>query len=195
MISYAGAGRAESKAREFERECLPHLDALYRYARSLTKEASEAEDLVQEAMLRAYRGWDSYETGTNARAWLFTILRNTNVSRYRRNRRLRRVDFHEVEGHSLFDEVQEEDPEGRFFDQLVSEDVIRALQRLPDKYREVVLLSDVEGLRYAELAEIFDVAVGTVKSRLFRGRQQLQKELYRYAQEMGYISRRSGNGG
>ncbi|NIR44313.1 MAG: sigma-70 family RNA polymerase sigma factor [Gemmatimonadetes bacterium] len=182
--------RARPKRREFEEEALAHLDALYRFARGFTGDPSQAEDWVQETLLKAYRSWYSYQRGTNIRAWLFTILRNTAYSHHRHNRRRQPLDFDDVESYSIFEELTETDPEGRLFAELVSVDVIDALCRLPLKFREAVLLTDVEDLSYAEVAEVTGVPIGTVKSRIARGRRLLQRQLYRYAVEMGYVSRR-----
>ncbi len=182
----------EGKRRSFEAEALPHLDAVYRFARSLTRDRQRAEDLAQEAMLKAYRAWHQYEPGTNARAWLLTIVRNTFINQYRRQQHEgTTVDLAEMESYSAFPEVQETDPEGRFFDRIVDEEVLRAIEELPEEFREVVVLSDIEDLSYAEIAELLGVPIGTVKSRLFRARQALQRRLYQYAVEMGYIKSRT----
>jgi RNA polymerase sigma-70 factor (ECF subfamily) len=178
--------RAERRAR-FEREALVHLDALYSFARKLTRHPHDAEDLVSEAVLRAFNHWEQYELGTNVRAWLFTILYRAFVSRKRIERR--EVALPEDEdGGSMFEAVGESDPEGKFYDSLVDEGIARAINALPEECRSAVVLSDVHGLRYAEIAEVLRVAEGTVKSRLFRGRRMLQRKLVRYAVEMGYLA-------
>lgn len=177
-----------TKREEFEREALVHLDTLYSVALRLTGSPADAEDLVQDALSKAYRSWDKYELGTNCRAWLITILRNTFINQFRKkSRQPNPVQFDAVEDFSVFESVREEDPEGSFFHRIVDEEVKRAIQELPEEFRTPVVLSDVEGLSYQEIAEILDVPVGTVKSRLFRGRRRLQKRLYEYALEMGYI--------
>ena len=125
---------------------------------------------------------------TNCRAWLVTILRNTFINQFRRaKRRPQPVEFESVEEVSVFDAVQERDPEGGFFRYIVDEEVVRAVQELPEEFRLPVVLSDIEGLSYAEIAESLGLPVGTVKSRLFRGRRRLQRRLYEYAVEMGYL--------
>lgn len=175
----------------FEREALAHLDAVYRTALRLTGNPAEAEDLAQETMLKAFRSWRQYQAGTNAKAWLLTILRNTFVNRYRREKaRPVTVDVTAIEPFTVFREVQDADPERTFFDRLVDGDVLRAIDRLPDDFREVLVLSDVEGLTYAEIADAVGAPVGTVKSRLYRARQILQQELFDYAVAAGYITRR-----
>ena len=176
----------------FEQEALGHLDALYRVALRLSGNPSDAEDLVQETMLRAYRSWDSYTPGTNAKGWLLTILRHLFINEYRRrSRHPETVDVDTIEPFALFQEVQEEDPQGAFFDKIVDDEVLRAVDQLPEAFREAVTLSDVEGLSYEEVAKVLDVPVGTVKSRLYRGRRLLQAKLYDYAVSMGYIKGQS----
>ena len=179
------------KRRQFEEEALPHLDSLYRVARGLAGDSARAEDGVQETLLKAYRSWHLYQRGTNIRAWLFTILRNTLLREHRRNRRMETVDFAELERTSVFEQVQETDPEGRFFQELVDPEVLRAIRDLPGEFREALLLSDVEGLSQKEVAEVTGVPVGTVKSRLYRARRVLQGRLYGYAVEMGYVRDRA----
>lgn len=172
---------------EFEREALMHLDALYSFALKLSRSRDDAEDLVSDTMLRALERWEQYRLGTNIRAWLFTILYHLFVSRKRR------IDAREVlapddaEGAAHFEPVGESDPEGAFYDSFIDEQVVAAVEALPDEYRSAVMLSDVKGMRYAEIADLLGVPEGTVKSRLFRGRRILQKKLRGYAAEMGYI--------
>lgn len=181
---------ADDKRQAFENEALPHLDAVYRVALRLSGDASYADDLTQETMLKAYRAWHQYRRGTNVRAWLFTILRHTFINEYRRRKHVGpTIDVNEVEGFALFHEVQEVDPEGQFFNRIVDDEVLRAIDTLPDEFRETLVLSDIEELSYAEIAEVTGVPVGTVKSRLYRARQALQRLLYDYAVEMGYIKR------
>lgn len=178
----------EEKRASFEREALVHLDVLYRVALRLTGNPSDADDLVQETMLKAYRSWDQYEQGTNAKAWLLTILRHAFINEYRRKiRHPETVDVDAIEPYAVFSEVQDDDPQGAFFDRIVDDQVLRAIDGLPVAFRETLVLSDVEGMSYQEIAGILQVPVGTVKSRLFRARHLLQKKLYDYAVEMGYI--------
>lgn len=177
---------------QFEGEALTHLDALYSFALKLTHERDEAEDLVSETMLRALDRWEQYQLGTNVRAWLFTILYHAFVSRKRR------IDAREVripedeDGRSSFEIVGEADPEGAYYDSFLDEEITKAIDELPEDYRLAVVLSDIQGLRYAEIANVLGIPEGTVKSRLFRGRRVLQKKLAGYAVEMGYIKPRQG---
>ena len=184
----------------FEDEALPHLDAVYRFALRLSGAPDQAEDLVQETFLRAFRSWDQYTRGTAAKSWLFTICRNVFLRRRERSQRHDQVVEENVgrEGpgpnpvNPVWVSAMGVDPEGDFFDSIVDERIIRAIDELPEEYRTAVVLSDIEGLPYAEIAELMAVPVGTVKSRLFRGRRQLQQVLYDYAVEMGYIEPRTG---
>ncbi|MCZ6917538.1 MAG: sigma-70 family RNA polymerase sigma factor [Gemmatimonadetes bacterium] len=181
---------ADDKRRSFEKEAIPFLDTVYRVALRLAGDPSQADDLTQETMLKAYRAWHQYKQGTNVRAWLLTILRHTFINEYRRDKsRGTTVDVAEYEQFTVFHDVQEVDPEGRFFDQIVDDEVVRAIDQLPEEFRECIVLSDIGDLSYAEVADIMKIPVGTVKSRLYRARQALQRLLYEYAVEAGYIKR------
>ena len=185
--SGSSAADAEKRA-SFEREALVHLDSLYRVALRLTGNPAEADDLVQETMLKAYRAWHQFERGTNAKGWLLTILRHAFINEYRRRtRHPETVDVDAIEPFSVFQELQDDDPQGTFFDRIVDDEVLRAIDGLPEQFRETVVLSDVEGMSYEEIARVLEVPVGTVKSRLFRARRMLQQKLYDYAVEQGYI--------
>lgn len=170
---------------------LPQLDSLYRLALRLTTDPSRAEDLVQDTVLKALRSWQRFQLGTNIRSWLFTILRNTFINDYRRRQREPiAMDLDAVEPHAVFRAGQDEDPEGAFFAQIVDAKVLDAIDALPEDFREVLVLSDIENMSYAEIAGVLGIPVGTVKSRLFRARRQLQEVLYDHAVEMGYIQAR-----
>lgn len=178
---------------EFEVLALEHLDPMYSAALRLTKNERDAEDLVQDTFLRAYRFFDKFERGTNIKAWLFKILTNTFINRYRRRVKERTV----VEG-SERDTVHERfisrdateyaaNPEQYFFDRLLSDDILGAIDTLPLDFRLVVILADLQEFSYKEIAEILACPVGTVMSRLYRGRKLLQKMLKRYAEESGVV--------
>lgn len=172
---------------------LVHLDALYRVAVRLTRNPADADDLVQDAVLKAYRGFDGYTPGTNAKGWLFTILRNAFINEYRRRaRRPETMELDTAEAVGALPQEEVEDPQERFFDQIVDDEVLRAIDELPEVFRAALVLSDVEGLDYREIARVLEIPVGTVKSRLFRGRRLLKARLYRYAVEMGYIRKGTG---
>lgn len=179
----------------FVEEALPWLDAVYRFALRLTGGREDrAEDLVQETFLRAYRHWDTYTPGTSCRSWLFTICRNAFLrSEEQRGRRNEVLDS-EIEYTSEamaatveMDRIRQADPERAFFDSFVDDEITAAIARLPDEFREAVILSDLESLSYQEVADVLGIPIGTVKSRLYRGRRLLGRALYDYAHEMGYI--------
>lgn len=175
-----------TRRRRFEHEALQHLDALFSFALKLARARDDAEDLVSDTILRALERWEQYQLGTNIRAWLFTILYHIFVSRRRRIDAREVPSFDDPDGPAT-EPVGEADPEGRFYDSFVDEEITRAIDALPDEYRNAVVLSDMHGLRYAEIAEVLRVPEGTVKSRLFRGRRLLQRALTGYAVEMGYL--------
>jgi RNA polymerase sigma-70 factor (ECF subfamily) len=198
-LPQAGAGESHQRLPKagFEEEALPWLDAVFRYAMRLTAgNRAEADDVVQEAFLRAYRHWHTFQRGTSARAWLFTIARNVFLRMRERQARTPEtleseidLDVSAVSATQLLRDFVENDPESRFFASFIDEEVTRAVENLPPDFREVVVLSDIEGLNYAEIADVTGVPLGTVKSRLYRGRRMLQRALYEYAIEMGYLRR------
>lgn len=185
--------REEKRRDEFEGLLLPHLDALYGTALRLTRSPEEAEDLLQDACLKAFRFMDRYETGTNFKAWIFKILTNAFHSRYRKNQRdrelRRRVEDHGHQAHVLGQGPTREAQaaEEKVLDHLMSEDIQAALAELPPEFRMAVVLSDVEEFSYKEIAEIMDCPVGTVMSRLFRARRQLQRLLLDHAVDRGLV--------
>jgi RNA polymerase sigma-70 factor (ECF subfamily) len=178
----------DARPARFDREAMAQMDALYTFAFKLTRVREEAEDLVSETMLRALERWRQFQLGTNIRAWLFTILYHNFVSRKRR------ADAREVpmaesdDGRPRLEPVGDENPEATFFDSFVDEEIVRAIGALPEEYRSALVMSDVHGLHYAEIADALGVPGGTVKSRLFRARRLLQPKLRGYAEEMGYLN-------
>lgn len=190
MSSTSNPSIRSRKRQEFEDEALEHLEVLYGQGRRLTGgDEARAEDLVQKTMLKAWRSWDTYDVGTNCKAWLMTILRNTFINEFRKKKsRPEPVDYDDVEKRPVWSQLKEEDPEGESFDSIVDDEVVRAIERLPDEFRIAVVLSDVQGMSYEEIAEQLEVPLGTVKSRLYRARQRLQRQLYEYARSMGYLS-------
>ena len=179
---------AMNQSDSFESTALPHIDSLYRFALGLAGEAQDAEDLVQETMLKAYRAWHRFQAGGNVRGWLMTILRNTFLNERRRTRRANVVeDVMEIEPYTIVEEGQDKDPEGDFFDQIVDDQIWRAIGTLPTEYRETLVLRDIEGMTYEDIAKLQGIRIGTVKSRLFRARQTLQPLLREYAEQEGYI--------
>jgi RNA polymerase sigma-70 factor (ECF subfamily) len=182
---------SDRRRRAFEEEALPHLPSLYAVALRLTRNERDAEDLVQDAMVRGLRFFHRFEPGTNCKAWLFKILHNTFVNRYRRRSREREVagsiEAADGVGPVLSQEALDaaRDPERAILDGILSDDVQRALAALPDEFRMAVLLCDLEELSYREIADVMDCPVGTVMSRLHRGRRLLQAALRSYAGERG----------
>lgn len=184
--------RSESTREEFEALALEHFDALYNTAMRLTRNPGEAQDLVQETFLKAYRFFHRFEPGTNIKAWLFTILRNTYINAYRKaSRQQQQVDFDQVAPFyadpSATSEWTNRGSVEEMLHHLVQDDVKRALEALPDEYRMVILLADLEDFAYKEIADIVGCPVGTVMSRLFRGRRLLRKSLAEFAKKSGYI--------
>ncbi|MEX0944553.1 MAG: sigma-70 family RNA polymerase sigma factor [Balneolaceae bacterium] len=179
-----------SKQQDFNEEILPHLDSLYNFGLRLTSEPNDAEDLVQDTIVKAYRFFSSYEKGTNAKAWLFRILKNSYINNYRRkSKKPQEVDYDEV---SMFYEsiraerTESSDLEDKMFRELIDDELSNALDSIPEDFRTVVLLCDVEDFTYEEIANMLDVPIGTIRSRLHRGRNLLKSQLMEYAANRGY---------
>jgi len=178
---------------EFEREAMPHLDSLYGAALRLTRSPSDAEDLVQDTLLRAYRFWDRFEAGTNLKAWLLRIQTNTFINRYRRSVRERKV-FDGAMAAPVGEGVMSrsamrglEQPVEAAQRGILAEEIQKAIDELPEDHRIMILLADVEELSYKEIADAVGCPVGTVMSRLHRARKGLQKKLLRQAVQMGIV--------
>ncbi len=180
---------------QFAELAMPYMSALYSAALRMTRNPSDAEDLVQETYLRAYRGFGGFQEGTNLKAWLYKILSNTFINIYRaKKRRPEEVDLDTTEDFSLFHRLRGLEaveagrtPESEVLDRMPDDVVKQALEGLPDQFRMAVLLADVEGFSYKEIADIMDVPIGTVMSRLHRGRKQLQRRLWEFGRERGLI--------
>src|SRR5699024_5072175 len=161
------------KQEDFQEEIIPHLDAMYNFALRLTSDPNDAEDLVQDTIVKAFRFFSSYEKGTNAKAWLFRILKNSYINSYRKNsKKPSQVDYDEVS--TFYETIRAErtdtsDLEDKMFRDLIDDDISSALDELPEDFRTVVLLCDVEGFTYEEIANMLDVPIGTIRSRLHRG--------------------------
>ena len=174
---------------KFSEQAMQFMDALYTAALRLTHNAADAEDLVQETYLKAYRAYGSFEEGTNLRAWLYRILTNTFINNYRsKKRRPDETDIDEVEDLYLYRRLggleaaaAGRSAEDQLLDWFTDAEVKEAVESLPEQFRMAVLLSDVEGFSYKEIAEILDIPIGTVMSRLHRGRKALQRQLYEFA--------------
>jgi RNA polymerase sigma-70 factor (ECF subfamily) len=182
----------EALRARFEAEALPMLPGMYSAAYRLTRNAADAEDLLQEAFLRAYRGFHQFKPGTNLKAWLYRILTNTFINSYRKKQREpQTISDEEVEDWYLYSKLAEEgaepSAESAVLESLPDEDVQEALSSLPEQFRIAVLLADVEGFSYKEIADITDVPIGTVMSRLHRGRKALEKRLWEVVRERGLV--------
>jgi len=177
---------------------MEHMPSLYSAAMRMTRNPADAEDLVQETYLKAYRAFESFQEGTNLKAWLYRILTNTFINSYRsKKRRPEQTELDDVEdlylyrrlggleaaaaGHSAEEEV---------LDHITDSEVKEAVESLPEQFRMAVLLADVEGFSYKEIAQILDVPIGTVMSRLHRGRKALQKALFEFGVERGLVANR-----
>ncbi|MCB2206147.1 sigma-70 family RNA polymerase sigma factor [bacterium] len=175
---------------DFEREALPHMDALYNFALRMTSDPDEADDLLQETYLKAYRFFDKFEQGTNCKAWLFRIMKNSFINIYRRtSKEPAKVDYNDVEEfyHSIRAESTDpNDLEEKIFSNILDDDVSTALEALPEEFRTVVILCDIEGFTYEEIADFVECPIGTVRSRLHRGRKMLRSQLYDYATKRGF---------
>jgi len=197
MVLMADNTEKLAKDKVFEEEFLPQIDALYNFAYHLTYSEEDANDLVQEAYMKAYRFINNYEVGTNAKAWLFRILKNAFINDYRKkNKQPTKVDYEEIvnyhneedTNYSSYDDLRTE-----MFDKMMGDEVTIAINSLPIDFRTVVLLCDVEGFTYEEIAKIIDVPIGTVRSRLFRARNMLKEKLKAYAEKMGFKDKRGDN--
>lgn len=180
----------------FAEDVLPLAGVLYSAAMRLTRNSADAEDLVQEAMLRGFRSYGSFTEGTNLRAWMLRILTNAFINRYRaRQRRVDETEFGELEDLYLYrrmgaieSALASRSAEDQLMDVFTDDEVRRAVEELPEAYRLPVLLADVEGFAYKEIAEMLEVPIGTVMSRLHRGRKAMQKALYDYARTKGLVA-------
>lgn len=184
------ADKKKWKDELFEREFYPLIDALYNFAYHLTYNEEDANDLVQDTFLKAYRFAESYEEGTNAKAWLFKILKNGFINEYRRKaKQPARVDYENVIAYQDAEEgrsVGRVDTRKEVFQDMLGDEVTKAINSLPVDFRTVILLCDIEGFTYEEIAKIIDIPIGTVRSRLHRAREMLKAMLKEYAKKMGY---------
>jgi len=183
----------------FAEQAMPFAPQLYSAALRMTRNPSDAEDLVQEAFLRGFRSFSTFTEGTNLRAWLFRILTNAYINRYRaKQRRPTETDLDDVEDLYLYRRLGDIDAvlasrsaEDQLLEMFTDDEVKGALEDLPDNFRLPVLLADVEGFSYKEIADILEIPIGTVMSRLHRGRKQMQKALYEYAMQRGLLTAES----
>lgn len=179
-----------NKEELFEQELLPHADALYNFAYHLTYHEADANDLVQETFMKAFRFIESFDSGTNAKAWLFKILKNGFINEYRKKKKEpTKVDFEDIIAYQDADDensVVGFDLGEDVFDGMLGDEITIALNRLPVDFKTVILLCDIEGFSYEEIAKIIDIPIGTVRSRLHRARNMLKISLKEYAEKMGF---------
>lgn len=190
---------AEARNAEFERMAMPFLNPLYSAALRMTRNQTDAEDLVQETCMKAYRFFDTFKEGTNFKAWIYKILVNTFINKYRKDQPASRVSsMDDMPEFQLYQHIAKGSgggtgrPEKEFMQRFIPENIKKAVRELPADFRIVFLLADVEGFSYKEIASLTEVSTGTVKSRLFRARRLLQKALVDYAKEQGYIKSKIG---
>jgi RNA polymerase sigma-70 factor, ECF subfamily len=176
---------------DFEREAVPHMDSLYNFALKMTGDSDDANDLIQETYLKAFRFFDKFEKGTNCKAWLFRIMKNTYINTYRKSaKEPDKVDYEDVE--NFYENIKASNTDSAhlekdIYDNLLDDELSAAITSLPEDFRTVVILADIEGYTYEEIADFIDVPVGTVRSRLHRARKMLFTKLYDYAGQKGYI--------
>ena len=180
------------KQKKFENETVPHQDALYNYALKIARNADDAQDLLQETYYKAFKNYHQFENGTNSKAWMFMILKNTFINNYRKLKREPvKLDYDEIE--DIYENIKSDQTKDNnlnldFYNDLLDDELSAALSKIPSKMKEVFLLCDLEGYTYEEIAEITDIPIGTVRSRLHRARKLLQDELFGYAKENGYLN-------
>ena len=177
----------------YQKEMVPHMDLLYHFALRTTGGADDAKDLLQETYLKAYRFIDKYEQGTNAKAWLFRIMKNSFINNYRKTSRApEQVDYDAIEDY--YELVRDQTLEGndmrkQFYNDLLEDEVVKAMDSITEEFRTIIILSDLEGLTYEEISEMLDIPLGTVRSRLHRARKNLQVKLRKFAIAKGYLSK------
>ncbi|WP_236587951.1 sigma-70 family RNA polymerase sigma factor [Marivirga aurantiaca] len=185
---------SKDKQRVFNKEFMPHIDAMYNFAYRLTLDEDDAKDLVQETYLKAFRFIKSFEEGTNAKAWLFRILKNSFINNYRKtSKQPNKVDYQEVESYYNSESVDEKittDLRVETVQHMIGDEITNALNSLDIDFRTVIILCDLEGFTYEEMAKILDIPIGTVRSRLHRARNLLKEKLVNYATSMGYKDKR-----
>lgn len=177
--------------KDFEEEALPHMDALYNFALKMTGDSDTADDLIQDTYMKAFKFFDKFEKGTNCKAWLFRILKNSYINDYRKqSKEPDKVDYDDIE--NFYENIKANEIKSSHlvhddFSRLMDDDISEAITTLPEDFRTVIILSDIEGFTYEEIAEFVDCPIGTVRSRLHRARKMLFTKLYKYAEDKGYV--------
>ena len=185
------------KARIFDQEFMPHVNSMYNFAYRLTFDEDDAKDLVQDTYLKAFRFINSFEQGTNAKAWLFRILKNSFINEFRKkSKQPAKVDYNEVEQYYNSDDAGESittDLRVETLQHMIGDEITAALNNIPVDFRTVIILSDLEGFTYEEMSKILDIPIGTVRSRLHRARNMMKEKLSVYATEMGYNKKKDND--
>ena len=180
----------QQKQSIFNQEFMPHINSMYNFAYRLTLDPDDAKDLLQDTYLKAYRFIDSFQQGTNAKAWLFRILKNSFINDYRKkSKEPSKVDYQEVESYYNSEDVDRQitpDLRVEALQDMIGDEISIALNSLDVDFRTVIILCDLEGFKYEEMAKILDIPIGTVRSRLHRARNLLKEKLSEYARKMGY---------
>ena len=176
----------------FQTEMVPHMNLLYNFALRTTNNVEDAKDLLQETYLKAFRFIDKYEEGSNAKAWLFRIMKNSYINEYRKNSRApKQVNYDDIQDYyELIRERSHDsnDMRRQFYDNLLEDEVVSAMETLDEEFRTIIILSDLEQLTYEEISDILDIPLGTVRSRLHRARKVMQQKLREFAIRKGYLS-------
>ncbi len=176
----------------FTNETLPHRNALYNYALKISGNSDDAKDLVQETYYKAFRHFDKFQTGTNSKAWMFMILKNSFINDYRKSKREPyKLDYEQIQNfyeNVKSDRAQTNNLDKDFYNDLLDDNLTEAIDKLPSKMREVFLLCDLEGYSYEETADLVQCPIGTVRSRLHRARHMLQETLFDYAKDKGFLN-------
>lgn len=181
------------KYSDFEQEAMPHIDALYNFALRMTGDPEDADDLVQETYLKAFKYFDKFEKGTNCKAWMFRILKNSFINDYRKtSKEPDKVDYDDIQ--NFYETIKSTDVKTQHlqedvFSQLLDDEISKAITNLPEDFRTVIILNDIEGFTYEEIADFVDCPVGTVRSRLHRARKMLYASLYDYAKDKGFLDK------
>jgi RNA polymerase sigma-70 factor (ECF subfamily) len=179
---------------EFEKEAVPYMDAVYNFALRLTGDEDDADDLVQETFLKAFRFFDKFEKGTNCKAWLFRIMKNSFINDYRKHtKEPNKVDYEDVQ--NFYETIKSDEVETKHYEQdvftnLLDDQISNAIGKLPEDFRTVIILSDIEGFTYEEISDFVNIPVGTVRSRLHRARKMLYTQLYDYAKDRGFVTKK-----
>ncbi len=178
---------------DFQREAIPHMNAVFNFALRMTGDEDDANDLVQETFMKAFRFFDKFEKGTNCKAWLFRILKNSYINDYRKAvREPNKVDYEDIQ--NFYENVKADEVDSKHYEQdaftnLLDDEITKVLTALPEDFRTVIILSDIEGFTYEEIADFVDIPVGTVRSRLHRARKMLYSQLYDYAKDRGFVKK------